>query len=327
VLCGTRTAIATCNGTAALHLAVLALGLGEQDEVLVPALAYVATANAVVYARGVPVFVDVDPLTWCLDPVLLEAAITPRTRGIIAVHTYGHPADMDTINDVATRYGLWVIEDAAEAHLARYKGRPVGGLARIAAFSFYANKILTAGEGGALTMNDPELEARARLLRGQGMDVDRPYFFPVTGYNYRLSNVACALLCGQLERRETLVGRRRQLFEWYRAALSDVPGIAFQPAAGWAQPAPWLFCLTVAEERYGKSRDALMKRLGDRGIETRPFFIPLHELPPFRQKGLAPLPVSERLGREGINLPTHSGVGESDVKRIADTIRRYPRIV
>ena len=174
-LCGTRAAIAVCNGTVALHLALLTLDVRHGDEVIVPSLTYIATANAVRYVGAEPVFVDVDPETWCLQPKQLEDAITPRTKGIIAVHLYGHPADMDAINHIAAVNGLWVVEDAAEAPLATYRGRPTGSLAPLATFSFYGNKILTAGEGGALTLSDPGLEVRARTLRGQGMDPNRRY--------------------------------------------------------------------------------------------------------------------------------------------------------
>ncbi len=193
--CGASSAVAVCNGTVALHLALLGLDVRPGDEVLVPSLTYVATANAVRYVGAEPVFVDVDRETWCLDPAQIEAAITRRTKGIIVVHLLGHPADMDRINHIAAVNGLWVVEDAAEAPLATYKGRVVGGLAKMATFSFFGNKILTCGEGGAITLNDPQLDTRLRILRGQGMDPQRRYYFPVTGYNFRLTNVAAAILC------------------------------------------------------------------------------------------------------------------------------------
>lgn len=323
-LCGTRISLSVANGTAALHLALLAMGVGADDEVVVPALTYVATANAVRYTGAEPVFVDVDPETWCLDPKLLEAAISPRTRGIIAVHLYGHPADMDAIEQVAARHGLWVIEDAAEAHTARYKGRPVGSLARAATFSFYGNKIFSCGEGGAVTTDEAELAARMRLLRGQGMDPERRYWFPVIGYNYRLSNLACAILCAQLERRDPILAKRRRIFALYREVLTEVPGIGLPPAAPWADPAPWVFSITVDERSYGLSRDELAERLAAAGVETRPFFMPLHRLPPFRAESARrrqSLPVSEWLGRCGLSLPVHGDLSEDDVHKIAAVVR------
>ena len=223
-LCDADAAVSTSSGTTALHLALLALDVRPGDEVLVPSLTYIATANAVRYVGAEPVFVDVDPDTWCIDPEKIEEAVTPRTKGIIPVHLYGHVADMDAINHLAAIHGLWVVEDAAEAHLARYKDRKVGGLARMATFSFYGNKILTAGEGGAITVNDRQLEVRLRTLRGQGMDPERRYYFPVTGYNFRLTNVACAILCAQLERWEPMMERRRAIYASYEERLADIAG-------------------------------------------------------------------------------------------------------
>jgi perosamine synthetase len=256
---------------------------------------------------------------------LLEASITRRTKGIIAVHLYGHPADMDAINHIAAVHGLWVVEDAAEAHLAKYKGRTVGSLGHIATFSFYGNKIFTCGEGGALTVNDPHLELRIRTLRGQGMDPQRRYFFPVTGYNYRLTNLACALLCAQLERRDQIIGQRRQIFAAYKKMLQGIPGIGFQPVAQWSEPAPWFFCVTVQENEYGRSRNELTAILAQEGIETRPFFIPLNALPPFREESQRrgeKLPVTDLLAAMGFNLPSYTTLCYDDIERIAELIRK-----
>lgn len=326
--CGTRAAIGVANGTLALHLALLTVDLRPGDEVLVPSLTYVATANAVRYCGAEPVFVDVDPQTWCLDPSLLEASITRRTKGIIPVHLYGHPADMDAINHIAATHGLWVVEDAAESHYARYKGRPTGSLARIGVFSFYGNKVLTSGEGGAITLDDRALEHRARLLKGQGVDPERRYFFPITGYNYRLTNLACALLCAQLERAGEMLARRRGIYARYREALQGVPGITFQPQASWAELSPWLFCVTVEAKAYGRTRDELAALLADQGIETRPFFRPLHRLPMFLEESrrrCEVLPVTDRLADEGLNLPTFTRMKDADVEAVAVAIRKGRR--
>ena len=324
--CGTQHGIAVCNGTVALHLALLALDVRPGDEVLVPSLTYIATANAVRYVGAEPVFADVDPETWCIHPGRLEDAITRRTRGIIPVHLYGHPADMDAINHVAAVHGLWVLEDAAEAHYATYKGRPAGSLGDLATFSFYGNKTFTSGEGGAITLDDPQLAKRLRTLRGQGMDPERRYYFPVTGYNFRLTNVACAILCAQLERADAILERRRAIFARYRERLGGVPGIGFQPVAEWAEPTPWLFCVTVDADDYGHGRNALAAHLDGLGIETRPFFIPLHTLPPFReesrQRGEA-LPVTEALAATGLNLPTWTGMTDAQIDRVADSIAAF----
>lgn len=320
-LCAAKSAISVVNGTAALHLAVEATGLQPGDEVIVPSLTYIATANAVRYSQGVPVFVDVDPETWCLDPALIEAAISSRTRGIIAVDLYGHPADMDRIREVARRHGLWLVEDAAEAHFATYKGRVTGSLADMTVFSFFGNKIVTCGEGGAITTDNAEFESRIRLLKNQGMDPKRRYFFGVVGYNYRLTNVACALLCAQLERREWLINRRRELYRRYRGRLAGVPGVGLQPQAPWAEVTPWLFCVTIDAERFGRTRDEVMAVLHQNRIETRPFFLPVHQLPPYapdHRRG--PLPVTDKLAASGLNLPTFSGMTDAQVDRVCSSL-------
>ncbi len=326
--CGTKIALSVVNGTCALHLALLGLGVGVGDEVIVPSLTYIATANAVRYVGAEPVFADIDTANWCIDPTAIQKAITPKTKGIIAVHLYGHPADMDAINAVASAHSLWVLEDAAEAHGALYKGRPAGSLATAAIFSFYGNKIVSSGEGGAITLDDPALAARLKLLRGQGMDPERRYHFLEIGYNFRLTNVACALLCAQLERAEEMAANRAAIFASYREKLANVPGIGFQPVADWARPAPWLFPITVDDELFGCSRDALMARLADNGIETRPFFPPLHLQRPYaaawRKRG-GDLSVTKRIAQTGMLLPTYAALSDADIGRVAAAVRAAGR--
>lgn len=327
-LCGTQGALGVCNGTVALHLALLGLDVRPGDEVLVPSLTYIATANAVRYVGGEPVFVDVDPETWCIDPERLEASITRRTKGIIAVHLYGHPADMDAINHIAAVHGLWVVEDAAEAHFARYRGRPTGGLADVGTFSFYGNKIITCGEGGAVNINSRHLELRLRTLRGQGMDPQRRYYFPVTGYNFRMTNLSAAILCAQLDRHEQILRGRNRIFTAYEELLAGISGIGFQPVAPWADRAPWLFSITVDERAYGRNRTELAGALAERGIETRPFFLSLHKLPPFREESARRnevLPVTDALSESGMNLPTFAALTDAQLEFIASAIRRLRR--
>jgi len=323
--CGTAHAVACANGTAAVHVALLALGLEPGDEVLVPALTFVASANPVRYCGARPVFVDSEPVTWNVDPARLEAAITARTRGIVAVHLYGHPADMDAILDVAARHGLWVLEDAAEAHGASVRGRRVGSIGRAAAFSFYGNKILTTGEGGMVVTDDAELAARARLLRGQGQEPGRPYWFPTLGYNYRLTNVAAAIGLAQLERVDWHLGRRREIAGWYRDELAGVEGLELSPQEPWAQSAFWVFCAVLDEERFGP-RDGAIAALAADGIETRPFFYPLHTLPIYAAEHRGgPLPVAEDLGRRGLNLPSSARLTREDVAYVAASLRALGR--
>jgi perosamine synthetase len=322
--CQARYALGVCNGTVALHLAMLTLGIGPGDEVIVPSLTYIASANAVRYVGAEPVFVDVDPNTWCIDPQKIEASITKRTRAIMGVHIYGHPADMDAINNIAAIRGLMVIEDAAESFLARYKGRLVGSLSHIATFSFYGNKVITSGEGGAIVLQDDHLAQYAKVLRGQGMDPDRRYYFPITGYNFRMTNVAAALLCAQMERVEQFIEKRREIFNNYNNALLNIPGIKLQPVADWAEISPWLYCILIDPDEYGVSRDDLARNLAENGIETRPFFYPIHRLPPFRVESRnrnENLPVTDMLSEQGLSLPTFTSLSDNSILYISDMIR------
>jgi perosamine synthetase len=314
-LCDVEHAVACCNGSAALHLALLAAGVGPGDEVIVPTLTYVACANMVVACGAVPVLVDADPLTWTLDPRAVEAAVTERTRAILAVHLYGHPADMDALQAIADRHDLCMVEDAAEAHGARYRDRVAGSLGDVAAFSFFGNKILTTGEGGMVVTSDAELAARARLLRGQGQDPHRRYWHVVRGFNYRMTNVAAAIGVAQLERAALHIGRRLELAHWYREALDGIAGIQPAPEAAWARSARWMTCVLCDP---GVDRAAVMRRLDERGIETRPFFFPLHELPIYADAGAAgQFPVAEALGGSGLCLPTSGTLDRTCVQRIA----------
>lgn len=322
--CGTRHAVACSSGTTALHLALATLGVGRGDEVIVPATTFVATANAVRFCQATPVFVDVDPETWCLDPRGVAAAIGPKTVGIMPVHLLGHPADMDAINAIAERHGLWVVEDAAEAAFATYRGRPVGSLADAAAFSFFGNKIVTSGEGGVVTFSRDDLAARMRMLRGHGMDPARRYHFPIVGFNYRMSNLTAALACAQMERREALVARRREIVRHYDEQLRLQPGLDHRTDAPWAGVSPWLVAVVVDFDGFGLDRDALAAVLATRGIETRPIFPPLHRMPPYRRfatrQGIVSLPVAERLGASGLMLPTHPLMTDDDVAFVCEAI-------
>ncbi|HBY92829.1 MAG: DegT/DnrJ/EryC1/StrS family aminotransferase [Ardenticatenaceae bacterium] len=317
--CGSQYGIATFNGTTALHLALAVLGIGEGDEVIVPSLTFVATANAVYYARATPVFVDSERQYWQMDPAAVEAVITPRTRAIIPVHLYGHPVDMDPILDLAERRGLWVIEDAAEAHGARYKGRRVGSLGHFGSFSFYGNKIITTGEGGMLTTDDADYAARAAWLRDHGMDKERRYWHPEIGFNYRMTNIQAALGCGQLERIEQVLLAKRQLAAWYNERLGEIPGLSLPAEAPWAENVYWMYSIVV-EDAFGPNRDELAAELRAAGIDSRPFFYPIHVMPPYRTG--QHLPVAEDLAVRGLNLPSSPALSEDQVDYICQTISR-----
>lgn len=318
--CGARHAVSCCNGTAALHLALLALGVGPGDEVIVPTLTFVATANAVTYCGAQPIFVDSEPDSWTLDPDLIEARITPRTKGIIVVHLYGQPAHLDAIGAIARRHNLFVIEDTAEAHGAEYMGHRVGTLSDVACFSFYGNKILTCGEGGMVVTDNAALAQHIALLRGQGMDSERRYWFPIVGYNYRLTNLSAAIGLGQLEASEWHLRRRRAVAAWYRERLSKVPGITWQEENQWSRHARWLFTI-VLEDEVSTGRDSVMAYMENRGVETRPVFYPMHVLPPYREQAAGEAyPVAERIARGGISLPTGAGLTRDDVDFVCDLL-------
>ncbi|MFQ6014129.1 MAG: DegT/DnrJ/EryC1/StrS family aminotransferase [Anaerolineae bacterium] len=321
--CGVHYGVATSNGTTALHLALATLGIGPDDEVIVPTLTFVATVNAVTYTGARPLFIDSEPETWNLDPGHLEKMITPRTRAIIPVHLYGHPVDMDPVRAIAARHGLYIIEDAAEAHGAQYKGRKAGSLSHLACFSFYGNKIITTGEGGMVITDDKDLAQRAAWLRDQAMDQDRRYWHAAIGYNYRLTNVQAAIGLAQLERIEEFVVIKRKNAALYTSLLGDVPGITTPGEAPWARNVYWLYSILVDEERYGMGRDQLAAFLREKGVDTRPFFHPVHTLPPYRQGQR--FPVAERLARQGLSLPSAVTLKEEEIELVANLIRRRAR--
>lgn len=317
--CETSYGVATSNGTTALHLALVTLGIGRGDEVLVPDLTFVATANAVAYCGAKPVFVDAEPYTWNMDVEKMERLITPKTRAIIPVHLYGHPCDMNPMLEIARRHSLYVIEDAAEAHGARYEGKRVGGLSDMACFSFYANKIITTGEGGIIVTNNKEWTDKAMWLRDHGMSKERRYWHPVVGYNYRMTNLQAALGVAQMERIEEFIAAKRQLAVWYNERLAGVAGVTTPPEAPWAENVYWMYSILIDEHAFGCSAAQLMADLRSDAIDSRPFFVPMHELPPYRRR--REYPVASRLGREGINLPSSPSLQEADVDRITQAIR------
>ncbi|MFN0124146.1 MAG: DegT/DnrJ/EryC1/StrS family aminotransferase [Blastocatellia bacterium] len=319
---GCEHGVACANGTVALHLTLAALGIGPGDEVILPAFTMIAVANAVSYTGATPVLVDVDPETWNINPELIEAVITPRTRAIIAVHTYGYPADMDAITAIAGRHGLIVIEDAAEAHGAGYRGRRAGNLARAAAFSFYANKIITTGEGGMITTNDGELARVARTLRDHAFSHERHFWHRYRGFNYRMTNMQAAVGLAQLERLEQFVAQRRANARLYTELLGTIRGLTLPRECPDGRNVFWMYGALVGDAS-GISRDELRACLAARGIETRTFFIPIHFQPVwFEQFRGQRFPVSETLCQRGLYLPSGATLRAADVHLIAEEVRR-----
>jgi perosamine synthetase len=317
--CGVKHAIAASNGTTALHLALVALGLRPGDEVIVPTVTYIATANVVRYCGATPVLADVCAGTLNINPNDIERKITTRTRGIIPVHLYGHPADMTAVSRVAKKHGLWVVEDAAEAHGAEVLGKKVGGLGACAAFSFFGNKIVTTGEGGMVTTDDDDLAAKLRLYRGQGMDLTRRYWFPVVGYNYRMTNIQAAIGLAQMEVVDQALADREAIAAWYGQALAGLEEELVLPEqAEWARSVFWMYTIFL-NDGDAHRRDSVMRELDEMGIETRPVFYPLHVLPPYEEA--TSYPVADAWSPRGINLPTHRDLNRDDVERIAQSLR------
>lgn len=315
---GTKYALTTCNGTVALHLVLESLGIKEGDEVIVPDFTFIATANAVAYTGAKPVLVDIERDTWCIDPASVRKALTSRTKAIIPVHLYGHPADMGEINKIAKENNLYVVEDAAEAHGATYEGKKVGGLGQSGVFSFYGNKIITTGEGGMITTNDDAFYEKAKNLRDHAMSPEKRYWHTEVGYNYRMTNLQAALGVAQLERIEKLIKKKRQIFGWYHDALKDVEGISLNVEKKWARNVYWMVCL-VLDDALGVQRDDLMKSLKSRNIDSRPFFYPMSQMPMYKNGTINP--TTYDISRRGLNLPSSVKVQRHDVEYIASAIK------
>lgn len=315
---GVRHVVTTSSGTTALHLALVSLGLKRGDEVLVPDLSFVATANAVFYTGARPVLVDVDPRTWCMDPADAAEKVTARTRAILPVHLYGVPCDMDALRELASIHALHVVEDAAEGLGGTYDGRDLGTLGVAGTFSFYGNKVLTTGEGGAVSTDDDELAGRLFLLRGQAMDPQRRYYHPEIGFNYRMTALQAAIGCGQMMRLDQMLQRRRDLIRLYDdrlRAYAHAP-VAHAPARAGTRNAPWLYTLELQE---GVDRDAVATALATRGIETRPAFVPMHRLPMYRHTDRT-FPHASRIGDCGLSLPTFPDLTFQQVDEICDAV-------
>jgi perosamine synthetase len=313
--CGVQEGIATTNGTTALHLALATLKVGPGDEVILPAFTMMATAFAVMYCGARPVLVDADPETWTMDPGLLAEKITGRTRVILPVHIYGHPCDMDPIRELAEDHHAMIVEDAAEAHGAEYRGTRAGGIGQFGCFSFYANKIITTGEGGMVVTDDPALAARARALKDLAFDPGKRFLHTDLGYNYRMTNIQAAIGLAQLEQIDMFVNARRAHAERYHSLLRDLPGLRLPVEKPWAKNVYWMYGV-VAGNGAPLSRDMLSARLAEQGVETRTFFVPVHRQPVCRQRGLfrdEQYPVAEELGENGLYLPSGSGLTEDEI--------------
>lgn len=315
---GVNHAATVCNGTVAIHLALLALGIGEGDEVIVPTLTYIASVNAIAYTGATPVFVDSMPDSWQIDPADFRRKITDKTKAVMCVHLYGHPCDMDSIIPIARENDLFVIEDCAESLGSLYKGRHTGTFGDIATFSFYGNKTITTGEGGMVVTNDETLYDRCVHFKGQGLAKHRQYWHDVVGYNYRMTNICAAIGLAQLEQIQTFLNQKQQIADWYRKGLSN-SNLTFHEPIGDVYHAYWM-CSVLTPS--AKERDLLRNHLTQKGIDTRPLFYPVHTMPMYSQK-FARFKVAENLGWRGMNLPSYPSLTMSDTEYIIESLLSF----
>jgi perosamine synthetase len=328
--CGRKHGITVSNGTAALQIAVEALQLAPGDEIIIPSFTIISCVTAAIRAGATPVLVDCDPETYTCDPTQVAAAITPRTRAIMPVHIYGHPVDMDPILDVADKYGLKIIEDAAEAHgaeyLSRRNGREIwarcGSFGTLSVFSFFANKLITTGEGGMVVTDDDGLAERCRSLRNLCFLPTRRFYHEEFGHNFRLTNVQAAIGVAQVERMDDILKRKRRMGILYSELLGNVPGITLQTVRHWARVNYWMYGLTL-DDNVRMDAVAFASQLRQKGVETRPFFMGMHEQPVFHKRGLfhdLHLPVTERMYERGLYLPSGLAITTEQISEVADAV-------
>ena len=314
---GCEHAVAVANGTAALHLAYLALGLQPGDEIVVPGFGFMAAANIALHFGARPVFCDVDPETWCMRASDVIGVLTGKTRAVVAVHTYGNVCEMNDLLALAVETGIPIVEDAAEAFSSRIDGRQAGSLGKINTFSFHATKTISTGEGGLVATDDDKTAEILRLYRSHGLRRQRHYWHEVPGHNFRLTNLQAALGCAQLECIDRIIAERRRVFVHYQRRLRSMPGIALQQFTGGCEPVVWTVAVRLSEGIYPQGRDAVIAAMATEGIETRPGFQAPSEMSYFEP---APLPISETLGRWVLSMPTYPTLAGHEIERVCDRL-------
>jgi perosamine synthetase len=315
---GVKYATTVSNGTVAIHLALLVLGIGPGDEVIVPSFTYIASVNAIVYTGATPVFVDSLEETWQMDPTDVKKKITSKTKAIMAVHLYGHPCDMNPLDEIAKGNDLFLVEDCAEAFGSLYHGKHVGSFGDISTYSFFGNKTITTGEGGMVVTNDETLHDRAIHFKGQGLAKHRQYWHDVIGYNYRMTNICAAIGLAQLEQADIFLNKKRQIKEWYDEGLKNTP-VTTHKEIGNVKHSYWMYSILTEK---ASERDPLRDYLSDAGIETRPLFYPVHTMPMYSQK-FQKHPVAENLGWRGMNLPSWPELSKDQVETICNEIHQF----
>jgi perosamine synthetase len=314
---GVKNATTVSNGTVAIHLALLALGIGEGDEVIVPTLTYISSVNTIAYTRATPVFVDSLQDSWQIDPKDVVKKITPRTKAIMAVHLYGHPCDMDALVEICKKNNLFLLEDCAEAIGTLYKGKHVGTFGDVSTFSFFGNKTITTGEGGMVITNDETLHDRAVHFKGQGLAKHRQYWHDVIGYNYRMTNICAALGLAQLENVASVLAEKKRVADTYRRCLENTSVVFHNPIGDDVYHSYWM-CSILAQD--AKQRDVVRTHLDNEGIETRPLFYPVHTMPMYSAQ-YQRHPVAENLGWRGLNLPSYPGLKTEEIEFICEKIK------
>lgn len=323
--CGAKYGVSTSSGTTAIHLALATLGVGRGDEVILPTLTHCCCANMVGLTGARPILVDSERVTWNIDVDKIVEKLTGRTKVIMPVHLYGHPADMDPILDLAEDRDLCVVVDSAEAHGAEYKGQRVGGMGDLECFSFYANKIITTGEGGMIVTSNQELAEKAVMLRDQAYEKERRFLHRMIGFNYRMTNLQAAIGVAQMEKIDRFIGARRRNAHLYNSLLEQVEGIKLPPETEWAKNVYWMYSILV-EDSFGLSRDELASYLKERGVETRPFFYPIHLQPIYAENyQWGSCPVAEELSQQGMNLPSAATLGTKEIEYVTGCLSAAKR--
>ncbi|MFC1927496.1 DegT/DnrJ/EryC1/StrS family aminotransferase [Chloroflexota bacterium] len=317
-LIGAKYAVTASSGTSALHLALLALGVGPEDEVIVPAFTFVAPANMAIKTGAKPIYADIDPKTWCVDVEEVKRKVTGRTKAVIAVHVYGNVCEMEALTGLARERQIYLIEDVAEAAFSKYRGKFAGSFGPLGCFSFQATKTVTMGEGGAVVTNDKNLSERMRIIRSHGMRKNKRYWHDLIGYNYRLTNLQAALGCAQLENLDNMVAEKARIYRRYLANLSGLPGIELQHIPKEVEPVMWAVATKIDPHYFKGDRDFLIAELMKRNVETRPGFYPFSVMPLYKA---ASLPVAELISRNVISLPSYISISDDDIDYICNQLK------
>ena len=317
---GSKHGLLVSNGTTALHLAMLALGIKPGDEVIVPDVSFPATANAVLHSHAKPVFADLDPVSYAISPAEIRKKITPKTKAIIPVHLYGHAAEMDEINEIANENNLYVVEDACQGLGAEYKGRRLGGLGTIGCLSFHASKIVTTGEGGIILTNDDAIADKAQVIKDQGYRKEKVYQSEEVGYNYRMTNMQAAIGVAQMEHIDEIIARKEHQSKLYTKLFEEVKGVVIPETKKNVRRISCFFVVLI-EKEYGKSRDEVAAMLKSKGIETRPVYYPFHTLNPYKGFGNGDYPISTEFASKGIQIPYSMNLTDEQMQEVANAFK------